>query len=432
LRRSGDNEGAWKILKAAPTEAELLISPDQWWLERRAAAYAALRAGSHETAYELVRKGGPLSINPMKEQAHLAGWIALRLLEKPELALPHLQAARDAADGPLSKSRGNYWLGRALEVLGREAEARKHYETAALVFDTFHGQLARHKLGPEGPLAFSVGLPALPSDAEARRFVELDAVRGAVIATKAGLDRSIRQNLFGHLRNHLEREGDMAMLAHLAASLGDIQTSLRVGKAGIGRGMNLAVYAYPVQAFPDYKPLREPPETAILLGIARQETEFNSSIVSSAGARGLLQVMPITARHVCKDHKVQCDIPRLLSDDAYNASISSAYIGDRMAEFRGSYVLTLAGYNAGPGRARQWVRELGDPRDPAVDVIDWIERIPIEETREYVKKVLSNIQVYRARLSMPKPLRLAEDLSRRTEGRRQAARNEGDATVKSD
>ncbi|NJO23010.1 MAG: lytic transglycosylase domain-containing protein [Sphingomonadales bacterium] len=189
---------------------------------------------------------------------------------------------------------------------------------------------------------------------------------------------------------------------------------VRIGKTAIARGMNLVVYGYPVHTFPAYKPLRPPPEAAMLLGIARQESEFNSTIISTAGARGLLQVMPITARHICRDHKVKCDVPRLLTDNSYNAMIASAYVGDRMAEFGGNYVLTLAGYNAGPGRAREWVRAFGDPRTPKVDPIDWIESIPIEETREYVKKVLANIQVYRARLGEAQALRLTQDLKLRT------------------
>ena len=126
-----------------------------------------------------------------------------------------------------------------------------------------------------------------------------------------------------------------------------------------------------------------------------------------------MQVMTVTAKHVCRDYKIKCDIPRLMSDTSYNATIASAYIADRMEEFGGSYVLGLAGYNAGPGRARQWIRENGDPRDPKVDPVDWIERIPITETREYVTKVLSNIQIYRARLGDDaKALRIGYDLKR--------------------
>jgi soluble lytic murein transglycosylase len=188
--------------------------------------------------------------------------------------------------------------------------------------------------------------------------------------------------------------------------------SLRIAKIAIARGQNLLIYAYPLKPFPGYTPLRTPPELPLLLGLARQETEFNSQIVSGAGAKGLLQVMPGTARHVCQDYKIKCQIDRLLSDPRYNAMISSAYVADRMDDFNGSYVLGLAGYNAGPGRARQWMSEFGDPRDPNVDPIDWIERIPIPETNNYVTKVLSNIQIYRARLGMKNPLRLRQDLGR--------------------
>ncbi len=177
--------------------------------------------------------------------------------------------------------------------------------------------------------------------------------------------------------------------------------ALRVGKTAIARNMNLFAYAYPVHPFPEYTPLRKSPERALLLAIARQESEFNPEIISHAGARGLLQVMPITARHICRDHKIKCDIPRLTTDTSYNAMIASAYLGDRKEEFSGSYVLTLAGYNAG-----------GDPRKDGIDPIDWIETIPFEETREYVKKVLSNVQMYRARLGDPTPVRLVSDLTR--------------------
>ena len=139
----------------------------------------------------------------------------------------------------------------------------------------------------------------------------------------------------------------------------------------------------------------------------------DTTIVSGAGARGLMQVMQVTAQHVCRDYKVKCEIERLGRDPAYNAMVASAYIADRMDEFQGSYVLTISGYNAGPGRTRQWIREFGDPRAPGADPLDWIHRIPFEETREYVQKVLSNMQMYRARLgNEADALRLTSDLRR--------------------
>ena len=169
----------------------------------------------------------------------------------------------------------------------------------------------------------------------------------------------------------------------------------------------------------------------MLLGLARQETEFEPQTVSGAGAKGLLQVMTVTAQHVCHDYKIKCQIPRLLSDTQYNVMIASAYIADRMDDFGGSYVLGLAGYNAGPGRARQWIRENGDPRDPKVDPIDWIERIPITETRDYVTKVLANIQMYRARLgNSANALRMQQDLVRaRTNSKVPGSNNAGAGTI---
>ena len=411
LRRQNRSAEAANVLLAEPS-SEAEVKPDGWWEERRANAYAALKNGKPEVAYALAAKPGPLSVNATKDAAFLAGWLALRELHDPKRALTHFQELAKTADGPLSHARGEYWLGRTYEALADRASAEQHYRAASLFVDTFHGQLARLRLDPSGN-ALKITPPAEPTADEIARFTGSEAVRAAVIAHKSGLDIGIRRVFLNQLRLHMKSEADVAMLAHLAAALGDTQAAVHIGKAAIARGMNLLYYAYPVQALPQYTPLRRPPEAAFILGIARQESEFDTTTLSGAGARGILQVMPVTARHVCSDYKIKCDIPRLMKDPAYNTMMGSAYIADRMQEFGGSYVLTLAGYNAGPGRAREWIKEFGDPRDGNVDPIDWIHRIPFEETREYVQKVLSNIQVYRARLGdEAHALRLTADLKR--------------------
>lgn len=412
LRRSGKVEKAASLMLSAPTEEALTVVPDVWWTERRTSAYAALRIGKPKLAYELVREAGPLSVNPLKDQAFMAGWIAQQYLNDPKTAEPHFQTFYKAADGPLSRAKARYWMGRNAAARGDDAAARRYYQEATADPDTFHALLARQKLEP-GTLAITIAPPQVPSDAEARAFFNLDAARAVIIAHKAGLDSSISRLFLLSLRQHLKTEPEAAMTAHLAEAIGDTQSAVRTAKTAIARGQNLYYYAYPVHPFPAYKPLRKPPETAFLLGLARQETEFNTQIVSGAGAKGILQVMSITAKHVCRDYKIKCDLGRLLKDPAYNTMLASAYVGDRMRDVRGSYILTLTSYNAGPGRTRQWLREFGDPRDPGVDPIDWIERIPIEETREYVGKVLSNIQIYRARLGEgERAVRLQEDLHR--------------------
>jgi soluble lytic murein transglycosylase len=411
LRRQKKDEAAWKVLLAEP-EPTLTVKPDGWWEERRAHAYGALKAGKAKTAYELVRDPGRLTANAHNDAAFLAGWLALRHLHDAKAALTHFQALAKSADGPLTKARAHYWLGRTYEALGDQAKAKESYRTASAMVDTFHGQLARLKLDPQAN-ALRLRPPATPTAEEIARFNGLDAVHAAVLAHKAGLDRSLVRAFLLQLRLHFKTEAEVAMVAHLAESMGDTQTGVRIGKYAIARGMNLIYYAYPVHRLPPYTPLRRPPETAFILGIARQESEFNTLTLSGAGARGILQVMPITARHVCRDYKLKCDIARLMTDASYNTMMGSAYISDRMDEFSGSYVLTLAGYNAGPGRAREWIREFGDPRHGNVDPIDWIHRIPFEETRDYVQKVLSNIQVYRARLGEEaNAVRLNADLRR--------------------
>jgi soluble lytic murein transglycosylase len=411
LRRQNKDEAAWKILLAAP-EPTLQVRPDGWWEERRANAYAALRAGKAKTAYELVRDPGQLSINSHNAALFMAGWLALRHLKDPRLALGHFQAFVKSADGPLSRARAFYWLGRTHEALDEQANARASYTKAAEYIDTFHGQLARLKLDPNAK-GLRIAPPAVPKAAEIAKFSGLDTVRAAMIAHKAGLDRALVRLFLGQLRFQLETEAELAMLAHLADALDDTQMAVRIGKTGIARGMNLIYYAYPIHKLPTYTPLRQPAETALILGIARQESEFGTASISGAGARGILQVMPGTARHICRSYKLKCDVARLLKDTAYNTMMGSAYIADRMEEFTGSYVLSLAGYNAGPGRAREWIREFGDPRQGHIDPIDWIHRIPIAETREYVQKVLSNVQIYRARLGeAANAVRLNADLRR--------------------
>jgi soluble lytic murein transglycosylase len=274
--------------------------------------------------------------------------------------------------------------------------------------------LSRAKLAPS-VTAFDPGYPQAATPEQIQAFNAHEVVRGAVIAKKAGLDAATVRSLTGHLaRSVMQTEGEAAMAAHLSESFGDTQQTVRLSKAAIRNGHNLIIYSYPTYPFPAYNPLRDPPELAFLLGVARQETEFNTNIVSGPGAKGLMQVMTVTAKHVCSQHKLKkCEIDRLLLDKPYNVTMASAYLGDRMAEFGGSYVLTLAGYNAGPGRARQWIRQFGDPRTSDVDPVDWIERIPFTETREYVAKVLANIQVYRARLGERQTaLRIASDIDR--------------------
>ncbi|MEI9900016.1 MAG: lytic transglycosylase domain-containing protein [Hyphomicrobium sp.] len=410
-RRAGHLDEAAKLMRSAPLDPLLVTNLDKWWFERRGLAYLALKADKAKLAYELVRDAGPVGVNAANDQTFMAGWIALRYLKDAKDAEKHFATLLSNADGPLTRARANYWMGRALEAQGNKDRARASYETAAQFKDTFHGLLAVQKLSP-GTHELKFDAPALPAPEQSQRFLSTDAVKALALARKADLERHVTRVFLLNAAKIENDEAWAAMAAHLARATGDTQTSVRIGKAAIAAGHNLVYYSYPVHALPKYTPLRKPPETAYLLGLARQETEFNSDTVSGAGARGILQVMKVTANHVCRDYKIKCQHSRLLTDSSYNTMIASAYVADRLDEWDGSYVLGLPSYNAGPGRTREWVKEFGDPRQTQIDPIDWIERIPFEETRNYVAKVLSNIQVYRARLGEKSPLRLDQDLYR--------------------
>jgi len=415
LRRAEKLKQASKLIFAAPTDPHVVVNLDDWWTERQKLAYLALKEKKPKLAYKLVRDAGPLSVNPLNEQSFMAGWIALRYLKDVDAAIRHFTSYTKTADGPLSRAKSNYWLGRAFEANGDQQKAKEAYRAAARESDTFHGLLAMQKLHP-GRQRITITPPEVPSSEDIAELNGMDAARALALAYAAGVNRPVTRIFLRHLATLKDSEGWAALVAHLADDMGDTQTAVRIAKAAIAKGHNLVYYSYPVHALPKYKPLRPPPETALILGLARQETEFDTGIISGAGARGILQVMKGTARHVCRKYRIKCSYHRLHSDPAYNTMIGSAYIGDRLAEFSGSYVLGLSSYNAGPGRTRQWISEFGDPRKPDVDPIDWIERIPLEETRRYVVKVLSNIQIYRARLGdEATALRLEEDLSRARE-----------------
>ena len=423
LRKSGEASKAWHMMLEASSDAKAIISPDDWWMERRTDAYAALYEHDYQSAYKLAAAHGPVSINAMKDAEFFSGWVALRFLKDPKRALTHFKTMRDAADGPISQAQAGYWLGRTYTALNDDKNAAARYTEAAGYFNTYYGAIARQTLDRTATKLPISTIPVPPPEA-AHRFAANEAARAAVIAGKAGLVDVMRIFL-GDMKERAADEPTAVLAAHLALTMGDTQMALKIGKAGLEKGFTgLTRYAYPVVAMPTYEPLRSVPEKALLYAIARQESEFNTLTKSSAGARGILQIMPGTARGVCGKYRVKCDVGRLMTDAGYNARLASAYVGDTTDEFAGSYIMAIAGYNAGPGRVREWVGKIGDPRDASVDPIDWVEMLNLDETRDYVKKVLSNLQVYRAELDDPgKALRIRNDLVRGRTGGDTAANN---------
>ena len=396
-RRSKNSKRAAQLLAESDFKQEDIHDKDEWWIERRVNTRAAINNQNYKTAYKIASNHEHPSVNRYKEAEFLSGWLALRYLNNPTLAEQHFEKFKKAADGPRSKSKSAYWLGRAQKALKKKTPAQSNFSESASFFNTYYGQLAAYELDKKKAQITIPDLPQITPDI-AKHFVSRDEIQALVIAHQAGQTSLVRQ-FFAHLRYHLSDPAELRLLAELAASFGYNQSTVRIGKTAMSQNIPLTEYAYPVRFMPNYKPLRSVPEQAIVYSIARQESEFNYKIKSRAGARGLLQVMPGTLRHVARKYRIKSQTAWLTQKPAFNAKIGSAYIGDRHDEFGGSYIMTFAGFNAGPGRVRQWVRKFGDPRSKHVDPIDWVERIPFTETRNYVQKVLANLQVYRARLA---------------------------------
>jgi soluble lytic murein transglycosylase len=411
LRRHDKEKEAWDLLLAAPREPDDLIAIDEWWIERRVNCRMALNAGHPEIAYRIARDHEPISGTHYNEAEFLAGWIALRFLGKPHGARQHFLALRTAAIDNDEVATAEYWLGRAAAALKDDAEAKTHYEAAARFPLSYYGQLARQQLTP-GPTSLPLTPAPVPTEADFARFKSRDAVQTIGLINSVDLEK-LAPLFFHHLARTIDAPAEAVLLAKLAEFMDQPHASVRLSKIAFNRELPLAELAYPVNMLPDYKEINVPVEEALLYALSRQESEFNPSARSPVGARGLMQIMPLTARAIARQHKVRYRQSALTRNPSYNMMLGVAHLGDLLNNYDGSYILTLVAYNAGPGRVRDWTEEFGDPRSKDVDAIDWVERIPFTETRNYVKKILTGVQIFRSRLNGPdKALRLYEDLNR--------------------
>ena len=418
-RRNDKDEAVWELLRAAPTDSRKLINPMSWWDYRETQVRAALNAGQPKTAYALAQGyGGGLPAEELADAEFLAGWISLRFLDDAKTAHKHLLASAAAGGLPKHRARASYWLGRAEIALGNKRAAAGRFADAAQYTHTFYGQLSRQIAEPKAT-QFALRPYARPSSADIRSFTRNTVMRAMGAAITAGLDNLVPVFL-DDLARSITSAPEMTLLCELGQRITGPNRAVRMAKIAMNRGFPVERYAYP-DALPDFKMLASSntTEDALIHALTRQESEFNPTIVSSAGAMGLMQLLPSTAKEVARSHDIKFD-KKKLSEPSYNLQLGSAFLHRLISSYNGSYVMALAAYNAGPGRVRQWVAQFGDPRDKNVDPIDWIERIPFKETREYVLKIMESAQVYRARLNNSgDSLRLAQDLHR---GRPDSAR----------
>ncbi|MBB3568509.1 soluble lytic murein transglycosylase [Rhizobium sp. BK491] len=392
LRRQNKYDDAASLLAQMPKDRSVLVSPGAWWAEQRIVSRGLVDQGEFKAAYRIVDASVAESPQDIGEAEFHAGWYALRGLQDGANASAHFRKILQVSNGPISQSRGWYWLGRAAEA-GGPGKAADFYAKAASYPSTFYGQLAAEKLGRR---TLDVTYPS-PSATDRQRFQTREAVQ-AISRLEAAGHGWRADSLYRALAKQLDSPGEVAMLTARAERSGNHQLSLQIGKIAYGRGIDVAALAFPIGVIPDNANISGSGK-ALAYAIARQESAFNPAAVSSANARGLLQLLPKTAKAVAGRHGITYSADKLTQDAGYNATLGAHYLGEQIDTFGGSYILTFIAYNAGPNKVPEWISRYGDPRGKSLDdVIDWIERIPFPETRNYVQRVMENYQVYKARL----------------------------------
>ena len=386
-------EDATRLMLAAAPETMAQQDTDEWWRERRILARKLLDLGKFRTAYEVVRDAAlPASENYRADFHFMSGWIALRYLDDPATARAHFAHVDDGSANPIVLARANYWRGRAAEAIGDNDAMRAGYQAAARHPTAYYGQLARAKLGLE---RFELRAP-LQAGPAGGAVLSDEIVRAADMLYTLG-ERDVVVSFMVDLAEQCGDVATLAALGELTFRRNDARGMLEIGKTALARGLAVDPYAFPTIGIPQHSPIGPEIERSVIYSVARTESAFDQRDKSSANAVGLMQVTPEAGRDTAKRFGVAYDWDRMVSDPVYNTQMGAAELSALLKEYGGSHIMTFAGYNAGRGRVREWVKQHGDPRDPNVDAVDWVERIPLAETRNYVQRVMENLQVYRVR-----------------------------------
>jgi soluble lytic murein transglycosylase len=401
---------AAKLMLSAPPATMALQDTDEWWRERRVLARKLLDLGEYWTAYQVVRQAAPpANENYRAEFYFLPGWIALRYLNEPATAQAQFAHIDDGSTNPIVLARANYWRGRAAEAAGDTEAMRSFFEAAARHTTAYYGQLARMRLGLDRVELRPTPLPDL---CHGPAFMD-ERVRAVSMLYALG-ERDLVLGFVTDLAEQSDEVAVLVALGELAVLRNDARATLQIGKAALARGLALDLYAFPDIGIPRHTPIGPAIDRSVIYSVARTESAFDQHDMSPAKAVGLMQVTPEAGRDTAKRFGVTYDWDRLVSDPVYNTQMGAGELAALLREYRGSHIMTFAGYNAGRGRVQQWVKQYGDPRDPNVDPIDWVERIPFAETRNYVQRVMENLAVYRVRLQNAGPAIAETDPERRT------------------
>ena len=386
-------EGSLEILyqNANRTESQM-IRPDKWWEQRESVTRSLIYKKRYKTAYKVASEHSLSSGPSFAEAEWLSGWIALTFLKSPEYAINHFQNFYNNVGYPISLARGAYWLGESYEQLNEKENANKFYSEAAKFPMTYYGQLAFNKINPGGNFELKDD-SYFDKDYE-KEFKKSKLIKHVILLYE--LDASqYAKDILKHLAELNIEKGSEVLAAELSTSVERYDFAIQISKKASYEKRFYNKFNYPVINTPKIVNDKQMPKQEIVLAIIRQESEFDRKANSWAGAKGMMQLMKYTAKIVAKQAKLPYSISRLTADPEYNIKLGSYYFNGLLNDYNGVYPFAIAAYNAGPNRVKTWRRVNGDPSKGQISYINWIEQIRFEETRNYVQRVLENINVYK-------------------------------------
>ncbi len=401
-RKRGRVDSSLEILLNIKNTKEYMVRPDKWWKERSIIARSLIYKKKYETAYKLTSRHGMSEGPNFAEAEWMSGWIALSFLKDPILAKEHFHKFYENVGYPISLSRGAYWLGKTYDELGDDELSFKWYNEGSKYLTTYYGQLSHMKIYPNETF-------------ELDKLMELDKnyvenfYKNKLVILIYLLDELNKDKYTKHILRHLANDnvnnGSEILAAKLATDISRFDFAIQISKIASYEKRFHNKFNYPIISTPKYVNKRKIPDSALILSIIRQESEFDTSAHSSAGAKGLMQLMTYTARTVSKQAKLRYSKTKLTKDPEYNIKLGSHYIAGLLLEYDGAYPFAIAAYNAGPKRVKDWKKINKNPQKGQVSYVDWIELIKFKETRNYVQRVLENFNVYRYILEQ-KPIKL--------------------------
>ena len=391
-RKRGRVDSSLEILLNIKNNKEYLIKPEKWWKEREIISRALIYKKNYETAYKISSNHGMSSGSDFAAAEWLSGWIALSFLKDPLLAKDHFQNFYENVNYPISTSRGAYWLARTYEKLGNKDQSNKWYKEASKFLTTYYGQLAFLKLNPNGK--FELEKDMVVDDKYRKVFFNKELVKITYLLDELKDDKYTKF-ILRHLANDNIPNGSEILAAELATNIERYDFAIQISKISSYQKRFHNKFNYPIISTPKTINGRKIPESAFILSIIRQESEFDLSANSHAGAKGLMQLMPYTAKLVSKQAKLPYSKSRLTTDPEYNINLGSHYIAGLILQYDGAYPFAVAAYNAGPNRVKYWKKLNKNPQKKQIDYVDWVELIKFRETRNYVQRVLENYNVYR-------------------------------------